>query len=288
MSLASPTDDAGPLGILCGGGSIPPAVAEAVLRNGRDVVMFPLIGWADPQAMAPFRHHWIHIGRVGEFERLAKSERCRDIVFVGNLVRPSLRQVRLDWATVKMIPRIVRAFRGGDDHLLSGIARIVEDHGFRLRGAHEVAPEILISEGALGKRTPSARDETDIARGLAVLAATGKFDIGQAAVVANGHVVALEAAEGTDRMLARVAELRRDGRIRLPVGVGVLVKAPKHTQDRRFDLPAIGPSTVEGAARAGLAGVAIVAGEAIIAEPQQVAKFADDLNVFVVGVRPHP
>ena len=142
MSLASPTDDAGPLGILCGGGSIPPAVAEAVLRNGRDVVMFPLIGWADPQAMAPFRHHWIYIGRVGEFERLAKSERCRDIVFVGTLVRPSLRQVRLDWATVKMIPRIVRAFRGGDDHLLSGIARMVEDDGFRLRGAHEVAPEI--------------------------------------------------------------------------------------------------------------------------------------------------
>jgi len=281
-------DDTGPLGILCGGGSIPPAVAEAVLRNGREVVMFPLIGWADPQAMARYRHHWIHIGRVGEFERLAKLERCRDIVFVGNLVRPSLRQVRLDWATVKMIPRIIRAFRGGDDHLLSGIARIVEDHGFRLHGAHEVAPEILIREGALGKRTPSARDETDIARGLAVLAATGKFDIGQAAVVANGHVLALEAAEGTDRMLARVAELRRDGRIRLPVGVGVLVKAPKHTQDRRFDLPAIGPSTVEGAARAGLAGVAIVAGEAIIAEPQQVAKFADDLNVFVVGVRPQP
>lgn len=89
-------------------------------------------------------------------------------------------------------------------------------------------------------------------------------------------------------MLARVAELRRDGRIRLPTGVGVLVKAPKPAQDRRFDLPAIGPSTVEGAARAGLAGVAIVAGGAIIAEPQQVARLADDLKVFVVGVRPQP
>lgn len=288
MSLAEPAHDTGPLAILCGGGSIPTAVADTVIKRGREVVMFPLIGWADQQAMAPYRHHWIHIGRVGEFSRLAKAEQCREVVFVGTLVRPSLRQVRLDWATIKMIPRIVRAFRGGDDHLLTGIARIVEDHGFRLRGPHEVAPEILIHEGALGTRTPSSRDENDIARGLAVLAATGRFDIGQAAVVADGHVVALEAAEGTDRMLTRVAELRRDGRIRLPAGVGVLVKAPKHMQDRRFDLPAIGPSTVEGAARAGLAGVAIAAGGAIIAEPQQVAKLADELNVFVVGVRPQP
>jgi DUF1009 family protein len=288
VSVATAANDEGPLAILCGGGSIPAAVAEAVTRRGRDVVMFPLIGWADPQAMAPYRHHWLHIGRIGEFSRLAKSERCREVVFVGTLVRPSLKQVRLDWATIKMIPRIVRAFRGGDDHLLTGVARIVEDHRFRLRGAHEVAPEILIHEGALGTRTPSARDEADIARGLAVLAATGKFDIGQAAVVADGNVVALEAAEGTDRMLTRVADLRRDGRIRLPTGVGVLVKAAKPAQDRRFDLPAIGPSTIEGAARAGLAGVAIVAGEAIIAEPQQVARLADDLNVFVIGVRPQP
>ena len=87
-------------------------------------------------------------------------------------------------------------------------------------------------------------------------------------------------------MLARVAELRRTGRIRLPVGVGVLVKAPKPAQDRRFDLPAIGPSTIEGTAKAGLAGIAVVAGAAIAAEPVRLAQLADNAGVFVVGVRP--
>ena len=119
---------------------------------------------------------------------------------------------------------------------------------------------------------------------MALIAAVGPFDVGQAAVVANGHVIALEATEGTDQMLARVAELRRNGRLRAPPGVGVLVKAPKPTQDRRFDLPAVGPPTVELAAKAGLAGVAILAGGAVIAEPQRVAKLADEAGIFVVGV----
>jgi len=274
----------GPLGIVCGGGSIPFAVADAVARRGRKVVLFPLIGWADAAAVARYPHHWIHVGRLGRFCRLARAEGVRDIVFIGALVRPSLRQLRLDWKTVAAFPRIVRAYRGGDDHLLSGVGRIFEDEGFRLLGAHDVAPDILMPEGPLGRRVPTPRDEADIARGLAVLAALGGYDVGQAAVVADGHILALEAAEGTDRMLARIAELRRDGRVRAPEGVGVLVKAPKHAQDTRYDLPAVGPATIEGAARAGLAGVAIVAGAGVVAEPLRLGRAADEAGLFVVGV----
>lgn len=274
----------GPLGLICGGGSIPLAVADAVSRRGRTVVLYPLVGWADAEAVARYRHHWIHVGQFGRFCRLASGEGTRDIVFIGTLLRPSLRQVRLDWKTVRVFPRIVRAFRGGDDHLLSGIAKIFEDNGFRLVGAHEVAPEILMAEGTLGRHAPGERDRSDIARGLDVLAALGPHDIGQAVVVADGHVLAVEAAEGTDRMLARVAELRRDGRIRLPRGVGVLVKAPKRTQDRRFDLPTVGPETIEAAAAAGLAGVAIPAGGTIVVEPQRMASLADAAGLFVTGI----
>jgi DUF1009 family protein len=208
------------------------------------------------------------------------------VVFIGTLVRPAFTQLRLDWGTVRALPRIWRAYRGGDNHLLSGVARIFEGLGFRVVGAHEVAPEILARAGPLTKRRPIARDESDIAYGLALLAATGRFDIGQAVVVANGRVLAIEAAEGTDRMLKRVAELRREGRIRLPSGVGVLVKAPKPQQDQRIDLPAIGPSTVEELARAGLAGLAVIAGSTLIAEPEKVANVADAGGVFVVGTPP--
>jgi DUF1009 family protein len=272
------------LAILCGGGSLPFAVAEAVTRRGVRVVMFCLHGWADAERARAYPHHWIAIGQFGRFLRLAREEGCGDVLLLGNLVRPALRQIRLDFATLRVLPRIIAAFRGGDDHLLSGIAGIIQDHGFRLVGVPEVAPEVLMPSGLLGARRPSGQDRADIARALAVLQATGPFDVGQAVVVADNHVLALEAAEGTDGMLRRVAELRDAGRIRLPRGRGVLVKAPKPTQDRRLDLPSVGPQTIEGAAAAGLAGIAITAGAAVVAEPQDMLRAADAANLFVLGI----
>jgi UDP-2,3-diacylglucosamine hydrolase len=271
--------------VVCGGGSLPATVADALVGQGRGVVMFPLHGWADPAAIERFRHHWIHIGQLGRFSRLARSEGCRDLVLIGTLVRPTIRQLRLDIETLRVMPRIIRAYRGGDDHLLSGIGRILEDYGFRLVGAHEVAPQILAPLGHVGRFAPTPRDEADITRALALLAATGPFDVGQAAVVADGRVLAVEAAEGTDHMLAHIAEMRRGGRIRSAAGTGVLVKAPKPSQDRRFDLPTVGPSTVEHIAAAGLAGLAVVAGGVIIVEPARVMALADKANIFVAGVR---
>jgi DUF1009 family protein len=282
---AAASKAADPVAVVCGGGSLPATVADALVGQGRGVVMFPLHGWADPAAVERFRHHWIHIGQLGRFSRLARSEGCRDLVLIGTLVRPTIRQLRLDIETLRVMPRIIRAYRGGDDHLLSGIGRILEDYGFRLVGAHEVAPQILAPLGHVGRFAPTPRDEADITRGLALLAATGPFDVGQAAVVADGRVLAVEAAEGTDHMLAHIAEMRRGGRIRSAAGTGVLVKAPKPSQDRRFDLPTVGPSTVEHIAAAGLAGLAVVAGGVIIVEPARVMALADKANIFVAGVR---
>jgi DUF1009 family protein len=152
-------------------------------------------------------------------------------------------------------------------------------------GIKEVAPDIIVPDGVLGRHQPSARDRADIARAMTVIAALGPFDIGQAAVVADHHVLAVEAAEGTDNVLARIADLRGQGRVATPPGVGVLVKAPKPGQDHRFDLPAIGPQTIALAARAGLAGLAVAAGGTIIAEPGEVVAAADRARMFFVGVR---
>jgi DUF1009 family protein len=276
--------EGGPLAVICGGGSLPYAVAAAAARSRR-VVLFPLLGWADPERVNEFPHHWIALGQFGRFAKLAKSEGCCDVVWIGSLVRPAIRQIRLDVTTLWLLPRIVRGFRGGDDHLLSSVARIFEDHGFRMLGAHQVAPSLLMPEGPVTNRVPHDRQRGDIVRGLAILAAVGRFDIGQAVVVADQHCLAVEAAEGTDGLLARVADMRATGRIRVPAGAGVLVKAPKPNQDRRFDLPVIGPQTVEGAARAGLAGIAVVAGSAMVADVGRLAVLADRTSLFVIGVR---
>jgi DUF1009 family protein len=272
-----------PLAIICGAGSLPFAVAEAARRQGRRVLLFALRGWADSGRVEAYPHHWVRFGQLGRFCRIARREGCHDVVFIGSAVRPSVWQIWPDLAALRLMPRIIAMFRGGDDHLMTGIMKVFEDCGFRPIGAHEVAPEILMPEGALGRLQPSEGNQRDIVLGLALLRAIGQFDVGQATIVADGHILAVEAAEGTDEMLAQVAELRRKGRIRS--SGGVLVKAPKPGQDRRIDLPTIGPQTVAGAVRAELAGIAVVAGEAILAEPGRVAQAADRERIFIVGMR---
>lgn len=276
-----------PLAIVCGGGSLPFAIADAVTRRGRPIILFALRGFADPERVAPYPHHWLPLGKYGWLVRTARKEGCREMILIGSVVRPALSQVRLDFATVRQLPRLVRIFRGGDNHLLSGLVQALEQDGLRVLGAQEVAPEILVPEGLLGAHAPSTRDRDDITRGLALIATMGPFDVGQAAVVANNHVLAIEAIEGTDEMLFRIAELRRRGRIRAHERSGVLIKAPKPGQDQRVDLPTIGPHTIEAVTGAGLAGLAVVAGETIVAEADRAVVAADQAGLFVIGVPAH-
>jgi len=273
-----------PVGLIAGGGVLPFAVADSLLARGITPVFFALKGVCDPAAVARYKHHWVPIGQLGRLKNLMRDEGCRDLVFIGTLVRPALSEIRLDWGTLRAMRHILSAFRGGDDHLLTGIGRIFEDDGFRLLGIKDVAPDLLMPAGSLTRAVPDAGTEADIARGRDVLRALSPFDIGQAAVVIDGHVVGVEDIEGTDGLLARVAYLREQGRIRAKPGRGVLVKAPKSNQDLRFDLPTLGPRTIERAAAAQLAGIAIVAGNTIVAEPQLMIEAADTAGLFVTGL----
>jgi DUF1009 family protein len=272
-----------PVGLIAGGGVMPFAVADSLAARGIDSILFALKGACDPVAVKRFRHRWISVGQFGTAAKLFRAEGCRDLVFIGTLVRPALSELRLDWGTLRAFRRLCMAYRGGDDHLLSGIGGIFERDGFRMVGIKDVAPDLLMPLGCATRVPPDAA-AADIAKGRDVLAALSPFDIGQAAIVIDGHVVAVEDIEGTDGLLARVARLRVEGRIRTKAGRGVLVKAPKSTQDLRFDLPTVGPRTVEGVVKAGLAGLAVVAGNTIVVEPQSMIEAADAAGVFVTGL----
>jgi DUF1009 family protein len=273
-----------PVGVIAGGGAMPFAVADSLTARGIVPIIFALRGNCDPPAAARFRHHWISVGQLGRATKLFRSEGCRDLIFIGTLQRPALSEIRLDWGTIRVIGKVMTSFRGGDDHLLSGIGRILEQDGFRMVGIRDVAPDILMPEGCITRAAPDPAATADIGRGQEVLRALGPFDIGQAVVVIDGHVVAVEDIEGTDGLLARVARLRGEGRIRAKAARGVLVKAPKSGQDLRFDLPTVGPRTIEGVAKAGLAGIAIIAGYTIAAESQTMIEVADRTGLFIQGL----
>lgn len=273
----------GPLGIVAGGGAFPAAVADAVVASGRPVVLFLMQGFASPE-LERFPHHWFKLGSLGFVTGKAKAAGVREVVMVGNLTRPRVRDLGLDWTMVRLLPRIARLFRGGDNHLLSGVLQLVAEQGFTLIGAHEAVPSLLLPQGVLGGVLPTEQDRTDVSLGLEVIRALGPYDVGQGVIVVDRFVAAVEAAEGTDAMLSRYGSLRASGRLRFPAGRGVLVKAPKPGQDRRVDLPSLGAATVRGAAAAGLAGIAFEAGGAIVPDPQELIGAADAAGLFLMGV----
>ena len=270
---------AGKLAILCGGGQVPLKVAASAAAAGRDFVVLALRGQTEPGIEA-FPHEWLRIGEVGRLFKLLGNHDCRELVIVGHVLRPDFKTIRFDLGGMMNLPRILAMMMGGDDHLLSSMIRFIEERGPRIVGAHEIAPELVLGEGAGGRRKPGRQDMRDIALGRRVLAALGPFDVGQSVVVDRGWVVAVEAAEGTDAMLARCAELRR-GRVKRPSGV--LVKTPKPGQELRVDMPTIGTRTVEAAAESQLAGIAAEAGATLVADPDEMIAAADRLRLFVTG-----
>lgn len=285
MIGGSASEAQSPLAIVAGGGTLPFAVADAVIGSGRKVVLFPVKGAADPSRVDSYVHRWIGVTQFRTLFALLRQEGCRDMVLIGSLNRPSIWQIVLNIKNILyMLPDLIAALRGGDNHLLSAAARVAERNGFRIVGAQEVAPNILVKAGNLTSRQPSVDQRASIDQGFALLNAIGAFDVGQGVVIVRQNIVAVEGVEGTDAMLARVGELRRSGRIVTAPGEGVLVKAPKPQQDRRFDLPAIGPRTVREVAEAGLAGLAVAAGQTVIAEAEELIREADRLKVFVIAV----
>jgi DUF1009 family protein len=276
-------DASRPLAILCGAGDFPLRVAEAAARAGQSPLMIGVVGSADAR-IEEFPHFWVHMGQIGKLFARLKDHRIVDVVIVGAMTRPEISDLRLDWGALKRAPTLAPLFRGGDNGLLVGIAKMFEREGLRIVGVHEVAPELLAPAGVWGGRAISDQARADAEKGASLIAALSPFDVGQGVVIANGRVVAIEAAEGTDAMLERVAELRASGRLRLRGRVGVLIKYPKANQDLRLDMPAVGVGTIEGVRRAELEGIVLAAGRVLIADRSQMLDAAERAGVFVLGL----
>ncbi len=198
----------GSLAILCGGGAFPLEVAGEARRVGREPFLIGIVGATD-SAIEAYPHVWVRMGEVGKLFAALKERAIAEMVIIGAMTRPEFADLRLDWGAVKRAAGMAQLFRRGDNGLLAGIAAIIEREGVRVVGAHEVAPRLLAPVGKIGACAASAEDETDIAFGVGLLGALSTFDAGQGVIVAAGRVLAIEAAEGTDAMLARVAEHAR-------------------------------------------------------------------------------
>ncbi|MFT8334787.1 LpxI family protein [Acetobacter orientalis] len=270
----------GGVGILAGGGPLPAQVAEAARAQGRSVFIIGFDGFAEPDQLASWPHEMVRLGAAGRMLSLLHTHKCSDLVLIGPIRRPSLRSLCPDTEGARILARLGRALFAGDDGLLAALVRILGEEGFTVRGAHEFLSAAVAQPGILGCVAPDSLARQDIQRGIEVVQALGRLDIGQGCVVQNGLVLAVEAMEGTDRMLARAGECHQPG------AGGVLVKLLKPGQDKRADMPTIGPSTLRNASKAGLRGVAFEAANTLMTDRDGCIAEADKAGLFLIAIDP--
>jgi UDP-2,3-diacylglucosamine hydrolase len=263
----------GRLAILAGGGALPAALAV----TAPDALCISFAGVSHQLRNVTHEHHFEKLGTL--FSDL-KSEGVSDVVFAGSMSRPPLDPAIFDTVMMTLAPRLLAAMQGGDDALLRLVIQIFEEQGFTVRGAHEIAPQLTVSEGVFAGPAPSDAALADANRGADILDALAPVDVGQGCVVAGGLCLGIETIQGTDALLRFVADtpkhLRRSAK-------GVFVKAPKRGQDLRVDMPAIGPETVRNAAAAGLEGIVLQAGGVLILDREDTVKAAENAGIFIMG-----
>jgi len=271
---------AGATALIAGRGALPAHLARALAASGKPFLIAEVEGFAmeNPDGLPVRRFALERLALL--FDHLHETGVTR-VVMAGAVTRPRLDPERIDPRTAQLLPRIVPALAQGDDATLRAVIALFEEEGFAVVGAEAVAPDLLPPPGVLTHARPSPADERDAARAAQIVAALGAADVGQGAVVAQGLCLAVEALPGTDAMLAWVAEVAGACRPDPKGARGVVCKAPKPGQDRRVDLPAIGPATVEAAARAGLAGIVVEAGGVLLLDPAETVARADRVGLFL-------
>ncbi|PZQ45062.1 MAG: DUF1009 domain-containing protein [Micavibrio aeruginosavorus] len=266
------------LGIVAGGGTLPEKLLEFCDSRNIETFTIGFENQTDPRILEGRAHMMTRIGAAGSIIKILKDKSYQDLVLIGSIRRPHLSEMRPDLYTAAFFAKLgLRAL--GDDNLLKAVHGALAQEGFTLHGIHELMQDLLMPEGILGRAKPSKAHQADIDAGFGIAKAIGALDIGQSIVIQDGIVLGVEGVEGTDELIRRCAEYRRtrDG--------GILVKTCKPEQDRKIDMPTIGPQTIALCASLGYSGVAVEAASALMVDMQQSIQMADESKLFLIGVR---
>jgi len=267
------------LGLLAGQGDLPKRIIEQCIKEGRPFHIIAFKGQTEEELVQNHPHTWVRMGAAGKTVSILKEEGATTLLMAGRINRPSMLAIRPDAWALKVFAKVGKAVFG-DDGLLKALINALEDEGFKVIGAEDILDDMLATNGTYTTIKPDELAQSDLQKALKIAHVIGSHDIGQAVVVQDGLVIAVEAIEGTDRLLERCIELKREG------PGGVLVKAKKPNQEQRADLPTIGVKTVQNASKAGLKGIAVEAGGALIIDRAGVIAEANKLGMFIVGITP--
>lgn len=267
------------LGVVAGSGDLPKQIIDACISKNRPIFVIAFEGETDEVSVAHVPHQWVSLGAVGKAVKVLKKAQVKEIILAGRVGRPSFASMKLDFGGTRLLAKLLGKKSQGDNEIFSTVIDHLEASGFTVSGIDTLFTDLLATEGVLGKVKPKKEAEKDIEIGKEAAKLIGKADIGQAVIVQQGVIIGVEAIEGTDALIRRARDLQREGE------GGVLVKMKKPNQDARIDLPTIGVTTIENIHAAGLQGVAVEAGAALIIHREAVIEKANELNMFVIGIK---
>ncbi|WP_457094630.1 LpxI family protein [Microvirga sp. P5_D2] len=274
----------GPIAIIAGAGRLPIQLVEHLEKTGQDYRILAFRGFAAPELRNRAQTN-VDLLDLKTIMNTLDGWQPQAVSLVGAVRRPGFTALLGAYSALRNMQEVKEVIARGDDQVLRGAVRLIEERGHKVVGAHELAPDLVASKAFRGALEPNEDDRQAIAMGVDLLASLSAFDIGQGAVIARNHVLAIEGPEGTDRMIGRVRAQRQSWfGLRQRKEGGVLIKAAKRGQDLRVDMPTIGPRTVAEAARAGLSGIAIGAGSTFVLEQEETLRIADRLGVFLAAV----
>ena len=266
----------GRIGLIAGNGRFPIIFADNARKLGLFVTAVAHEGETEPElARHVDRIHWIKIGQLNKLIRAFQDDGVRQAVMLGGIKKTHVfSTVRPDFRALALAARLAL---WKDDDILREIAAELEREGITICESTFGLEGILVDEGTLTSREPSKKEWEDIRYGWDVAREIGRLDIGQCVVVKDRVVVAVEAVEGTDGAIIRGGELAKEG--------AVVVKRCKPQQDLRFDLPAVGPRTIDVMSSVKAAVLAVEAGKTVMLDGDLLIKKAEANGIAVVGIR---
>ena len=275
------------IGLIAGNGKFPFLVLEAARSQGMDVVVAAIKEEAFPEIeqQGATAVHWLSLGELSRLIDTFKQEGVSRAIMAGQVKHKQIfSSIKPDWRLAKLLLSLRTR---NTDALIGAVAKVLGDEGITLMNSTVLLEPMLAREGVLTRRSPNDAEQTNITYGRAVAHHLSRFDIGQTVVVAEAACVAVEAMEGTDATILRAGELMKSpslgGEPSTLSRALTVVKVAKPNQDMRFDVPVVGPRTIEAMKQAGATCLALDAGRCLIFDQDAMYKIADDADICIAA-----
>ena len=267
------------LGLIVGETSLPKFVIKELLKKN---ISFLILDLTKSNIYKKYKNSYsLKITELGKAISVFKKNNCKNIIFIGKVERPEISLLKFDRKALFYLPRLFSVFKKGDGNILKEVIKIFKENKINVLNSMKFTPELIFKDESINKLKTNDADNISISKGVSIIKALSKFDIGQSVIINNGYVLAIEGPEGTDETIKRSLYLSKKYKLK---NKSILIKFPKANQDLRVDLPTIGLDTIKNCIKANIKGIALKRSQNIILDKDKIINLTKKNNFFIISI----